>query len=71
MNPVQIQRLINSAYEIRKNTPKTLAPVLQAFEPLPRGHYPIYNKYPEFVVNYQRKLREKIRSDEQEYLRKK
>jgi hypothetical protein len=47
------------------------APRLEKLDPLLRGHYPIFNRYPEFIVNYQQKLRDKIRQEEDEYLRKK
>ncbi|KAJ3174752.1 serine/threonine-protein kinase HAL4/sat4 [Irineochytrium annulatum] len=32
--------------------------------------YPIFNQYPEFIVNYQSKMKERIRADEEDYLRK-
>ena len=53
-------------------TPDTISPIssLAPFSPLLVGQYPIYNQYPEFIVNYQSKMKEKIRADEEDYLRK-
>ena len=68
---MQINDLLGDAYRLMKKTPKSFAPVVKPFEPLQRGHYPVFNQYPEYIVNYQRKLREKIRNEEEEYLRKK
>jgi hypothetical protein len=43
---------------------------LKSFDPIPTGDYPVFNKYPEFIVNYKIKMREKIKEEEEEYLRK-
>ncbi|TNN32820.1 TBC1 domain family member 31 [Liparis tanakae] len=37
--------------------------------PLTEGQYPVFNHYPEFIVEYQSREREKIRLQEKEYLR--
>jgi len=31
----------------------------KAFEPLTKGHYPIFNNYPEFIVDYRKKETER------------
>ena len=71
MNPININMLIGEAYKLMERTPKSFLPNLKSFSPLPKEHYPVFNKYPEFIVNYQKKLREKIRAEEEEYLRQK
>jgi len=45
---------------------------MEAFQPLESGvTYPIFNKYPKFIVDYQANERERIRRDELDYLREK
>ena len=39
-------------------------------KPVAKGEtYPIFNKYPKFIVDYQTKERERIRHEELDYLR--
>lgn len=70
-NPVNINLLLGDAYRLMKKTPKSFAPIMKPFHAVDRGHYPVFNAYPEYIVNYQKKLREKIRMEEEDYLRKK
>ncbi|KAJ3385682.1 TBC1 domain member 31 [Entophlyctis sp. JEL0112] len=72
VNPVSIDKVIISAYRLHSETPDEHSPVIffESFKPLMRGQYAIFNKYPEFIVNYQSKMKEKIRADEKDYLRK-
>ena len=43
--------------------------MLGPFEPLTKGTYPVFNKYPKFIVDYQVQERERIRKEEIDYLR--
>jgi hypothetical protein len=43
---------------------------LPAFKQLPKDAYPLFSAYPEFIVNYRQKMREKIQEEEEEYMRK-
>ena len=42
---------------------------MDAFTYLTRGQYPMFNKYPKFIVDYQVQERERIRQEEMDYLR--
>ena len=44
---------------------------LEEFSPLTVGQYPVFNKYPKFIVDYQVQERERIRHEEMEYMRQK
>ncbi|KAJ3087551.1 TBC1 domain member 31 [Quaeritorhiza haematococci] len=71
-NPINIRRIIKSAYQIARNTPSKLSPgsILCPFQPLLEGAYPVFNQYPSFVVNYRTEMRERIRREEEEYMHK-
>ena len=43
--------------------------MLEPLVPLTRGTYPVFNKYPKFIVDYQVQERERIRQEELDYLR--
>lgn len=43
---------------------------LQDFTALKKGAYPIFNQYPTYIVNYRTQMKEKIRREEAEYLRR-
>lgn len=62
---------MKEAYRLMSNTPADVHPkaLLSDFTPLTTGQYPIFNQYPEFIVEYQSREREKIRLQEMEYLR--
>lgn len=63
--------MIKEAYRFMSSTPADLHPstMLSDFTPLTSGQYPVFNKYPEFIVEYQSRERERIRLQEMEYLR--
>ena len=63
--------MIQEAYHLQKTTPTELHPerMLGPFEPLTKGTYPVFNKYPKFIVDYQVQERERIRREEIDYLR--
>ncbi|NXH42883.1 TBC31 protein, partial [Dicaeum eximium] len=70
-NNVDINVVIKEAYHLMEATPLDIHPqhMLDDFTPLTKGQYPVFNKYPTFIVNYQARKWEKIRQDEIEYLR--
>ncbi|KAM6373575.1 TBC1 domain family member 31 isoform 4-T5 [Alca torda] len=70
-NNLDINVVIKEAYHLMETTPLDIHPqrVLDDFIPLTKGQYPVFNKYPEFIVDYQTQERERIRQDEIEYLR--
>ncbi|NXR86188.1 TBC31 protein, partial [Hypocryptadius cinnamomeus] len=70
-NNVDINVVIKEAYHLMEATPLDIHPqhMLDDFTPLTKGQYPVFNKYPTFIVNYQAQKWEKIRQDEIEYLR--
>ncbi|XP_028919506.1 TBC1 domain family member 31 isoform X1 [Ornithorhynchus anatinus] len=70
-NNLDINALIREAYRLMDVTPADIHPrrMLDDFVPLTKGQYPIFNKYPKFIVDYQTQERERIRNDEMEYLR--
>lgn len=53
------------------STPDDIHPrtLLSDFTPLTQGHYPVFNHYPEFLVEYHTQEKERIRVQEMEYLR--
>ncbi|CAL1610656.1 unnamed protein product [Knipowitschia caucasica] len=63
--------MIKKAYRLMSTTPVDIHPktMLSEFTPLTKGQYPVFNQYPEFIVEYQSREREKIRLEEMEYLR--
>ncbi|TMS10562.1 TBC1 domain family member 31 [Larimichthys crocea] len=70
-NNLDVGAMIKEAYRLMGNTPADIHPrnMLSDFTPLTRGQYPVFNQYPEFIVEYQSREREKIRLQEMEYLR--
>ncbi|NXI15593.1 TBC31 protein, partial [Irena cyanogastra] len=70
-NNVDINVVIKEAYHLMEATPLDIHPqhMLDDFMPLTKGQYPVFNKYPMFIVNYQAQKWEKIKQDEIEYLR--
>ncbi|XP_057879336.1 TBC1 domain family member 31 isoform X1 [Melospiza georgiana] len=70
-NNVDIDVVIKEAYHLMEATPLDIHPqqMLDDFTPLTKGQYPVFNKYPMFIVNYQAQKWEKIRQDEIEYLK--
>ncbi|XP_056378692.1 TBC1 domain family member 31 [Hyla sarda] len=70
-NNLDITAMIKEAYHVMDATPAEIHPqnLLNDFVPLTKGQYPIFNKYPKFIVDYQSQERERIRQEELEYLR--
>jgi len=52
---MSVGQLMKEAYHIMDSTPADIHPenVLEDFTPLTKGQYPIFNKYPKFIVDYQ------------------
>ncbi|KAF3691620.1 TBC1 domain family member 31 WD repeat-containing protein 67 [Channa argus] len=70
-NNLDTGAMIKEAYRLMSSTPSDIHPktMLADFTPLTKGQYPVFNHYPEFIVEYQSQEREKIRLQEMEYLR--
>ncbi len=75
-NPLAIQvfEMIELAYRYSEKCPKEFIfskqhGFIKSYQPIPRGVYPVFNRYPEFVVNYKQQMREKIQKEEEEYMR--
>lgn len=70
-NNLDLGAMIKEAYRLMGGTPADIHPrnMLSDFTPLTKGQYPVFNHYPEFIVEYQNREREKIRLQEMEYLR--
>ncbi|WAR11356.1 TBC31-like protein [Mya arenaria] len=70
-NAVDLKHVLREAYRIMDATPDNIHPrnTLDNFQPLTRGQYPVFNKYPKFIVDYQVQERERIRVEEMDYLR--
>ncbi|GCC23790.1 TBC1 domain family member 31 isoform X1 [Chiloscyllium punctatum] len=70
-NNLDLSAVIKEAYHLMDTTPEDIHPkrLLDDFVPLTRGQYPIFNKYPKFVIDYQTKERERIWHEELEYLK--
>ncbi|XP_076006622.1 TBC1 domain family member 31 isoform X2 [Genypterus blacodes] len=70
-NNLDLGAMIKEAYRLMGSTPADIHPrnMLSDFTPLTKGQYPVFNHYPEFIVEYQSREREKIQLQEMEYLR--
>ncbi|CAI2734109.1 unnamed protein product [Schistosoma spindalis] len=63
------ERLLSSLIQTdTQNKNKNTCP---SFQPLTSPYYPIITRYPKFIVNYHIQERERIREEENEYLRQK
>ncbi|XP_061919538.1 TBC1 domain family member 31 isoform X2 [Entelurus aequoreus] len=69
-NNLNLEDMIKESYRLMNKTPADIHPrrTLADFTPLTKGQYPVFNQYPEFIVEYQNQEREKIRQEEREYL---
>uniref|UniRef100_A0A7N6BCN3 TBC1 domain family member 31 n=1 Tax=Anabas testudineus TaxID=64144 RepID=A0A7N6BCN3_ANATE len=69
-NNLDVGAMIKEAYRLMSSTPADIHPrtLLSDFTPLTTGQYPVFNHFPEFIVEYQSREREKIRLQELEYL---
>ncbi|XP_071092006.1 TBC1 domain family member 31-like [Haliotis cracherodii] len=72
-NAVDVKQVLKEAHRLMASTPADIHPrkSLEEFKPLTRGQYPVFNKFPKFIVDYQVQERERIRQEEMEYLRQK
>uniref|UniRef100_A0A8K9ULN3 TBC1 domain family member 31 n=1 Tax=Oncorhynchus mykiss TaxID=8022 RepID=A0A8K9ULN3_ONCMY len=70
-NNLDISSVIKETYRLMESTPADIHPrnMLDDFQPLTRGQYPVFNKYPTYIVEYQSQERERIRQQEVDYLR--
>jgi hypothetical protein len=68
---MSIQTILVEAYRLSEVTPADIDPkrMIESFEPLTRGQYPVFNKYPKFIVDYQIQEKEKLREEEMTYIR--
>lgn len=70
-NNLDVGAVIKETYRLMSSTPDDIHPrtLLSDFTPLTQGHYPVFNHYPEFLVEYHTQEKERIRAQEMEYLR--
>ncbi|NXX87654.1 TBC31 protein, partial [Centropus bengalensis] len=70
-NNLDINIVIKEAYRLMEATPLDIHPkhMLDDFTPLTKGQYPVFNKYPKFIVDYQTQELERIKKEEMDYLR--
>lgn len=54
-NALSVTQLLTEAYRLAEATPPDLHPrgTLDDFVPLTQGLYPVFNKYPKFIVDFQ------------------
>lgn len=48
-------KVLTETYHLQQTTPPDLHPerMMEPFLPLTKGSYPVFNKYPKFIVDYQ------------------
>lgn len=70
-NNLDVGAMIKEAYRLMSSTPDDIHPrtLLSDFTPLTQGHYPVFNHYPQFLVEYHTQEKERIRVQEMEYFR--
>jgi hypothetical protein len=70
-NPLSVNHLLNEAARIQLTTPADIDPcqLLNDFEPLTKGTYPVFNKRPRFISDYQIIEKKKILQQEIDYLK--
>ena len=71
-NALDIGAVLREAYRLMECTPSEVDPKsnMKVFAPIPISEtYPIFNKYPKFIVDYQAQEKERIRQDELDYLK--
>ena len=68
---MSVHHLLREAYKIQQTTPAEIDPskLLNSFEPLTRGTYPVFNKRPKFITDYQVIEKTKILNEELDYLK--
>ncbi|CAL8289028.1 unnamed protein product [Merluccius merluccius] len=70
-NNLDMGAMVKESYRLMASTPAAIHPraLLADFSPLTRAQYPVFNHYPEVIVQYHSRERERIRQQELEYLR--
>lgn len=70
-NPLSVHHLLQESNRMMQTTPAELDPckLLNSFEPLSKGTYPVFNKRPRFITDYQNIEKTKILQQEINYLR--
>ena len=53
-NAVDVSAIVKDTYRLYESTPEDIHPkrMISDFTPLTKGQYPIFDKYPKFVVDY-------------------
>ncbi|KAF0301827.1 TBC1 domain family member 31 [Amphibalanus amphitrite] len=69
-NVVSVRHVMRRAYSVHENTPDELHArhYMDKFEPIGPNAYPVFNKYPTFIVNHQLEERERISREHQTFL---
>lgn len=72
-NAMSVGELIKEAYHLSETTPQDVNPseIIEGFSALTKGQYPIFNKFPKFIVDFQVQEKERIRKEEEDYLKQK
>lgn len=62
---------MREATRMKQSTPADIDPmrILSHFEPLHKGNYPVFNKRPKFISDYQTREKQKILQQEIDYLK--
>ncbi|XP_037084695.1 TBC1 domain family member 31-like [Pollicipes pollicipes] len=69
-NVVSVRHVVRRAYVIHESTPADIHPrgFMEKFEAIGAEAYPVFNKYPTFIVNHQLEERERIGREHQAFL---
>lgn len=69
-NTISANKILKAAYKMKQATPSQLCPIalLPSYSPLTTPTYPVFDNFPVFVIDYQKRERERIRDDELIYL---
>ncbi len=70
-NPISVKFLVRECDRIKQSTPSDIDPIklLDSFEPIVKGSYPVFNKRPKFISDYQIREKKKILQEEIDYLK--
>ena len=70
-NPLSVHHLLQESNKMLLTTPAELDPckLLNSYEPLSKGTYPVFNKRPRFIADYQNTEKTKILQQEINYLK--
>jgi len=70
-NPLSVHHLLQESNRMQQTTPADLDPckMLDTYEPLSKGTYPVFNKRPRFITDYQNIEKTKILQQEINYLK--